>query len=347
MQKSNVIGIDLAKNVIQVCVISADGELVSNKAVSPKKLKEILAKTKPSIVAFEGCSACHFWGRFAQQFAHEVRIIGPRKVKAFLQGQKTDANDALAIAIAVSQVGMVFSQLKSRDQQILQSIETSRKFIDKQLVALMNHMRAYLYEYGITTARGKKSFSQLVANILGDSVDGYSELPVSLILPLRTMWERYKQTLEQRKDIEKQRNILMKQSQPCQRLIELEGVGEVCAAMLFCSLGDGKGFKNGRQASAYVGVTPKQFSSGGKVSMRGIDKVGGNKELRAALYLGALSFVISLPDKPKTTKQAWLISLVQRAGIKRACIAMANKTVRTAWALLATEKQYQKTLLPC
>jgi transposase len=347
MQKSNVIGIDLAKNVIQVCVISADGELISNKAVSPKNLKEISAKTNPSIVAFEGCSACNFWSRFVQQFAHEVRIIGPRKVKAFLQGQKTDANDAIGIAIAVSQVGMVLSQLKSKDQQILQSIETSRKFIDKQLVALMNHMRAYLYQYGITTARGKKSFSQLVANILGGSFDGYSELPVSLIPPLRTMWERYEQTLKQRKDIEKQRNILMKQSQPSQRLIELEGGGEVCAAMLFCSLGNGKGFKNGRHASAYVGVTPKQFSSDGKVSMKGIDKVGGNKELRAALYLGGLSFVISLPDKPKTTKQAWLISLVQRVGIKRACIAMANKTVQTAWALIATEKQYQKTLLPC
>jgi transposase len=190
----------------------------------------------------------------------------------------------------------------------------------------MNHMRAYLYEYGITTARGKKSLSQLVANILGGSVDGYSELPVSLIPPLRTMWERYEQTFEQRKDIEKQRNLLMKQSQPCQRLIELEGLGEVCAAMLFCK---------------YVGVTPKQFSSGGKVSMKSIDKGAGNKELRAALYLGALSFVISPPNKPKTTKQAWLISLVQRVGIKRACIAMANKTVRTAWALLATEKPYQ------
>lgn len=315
--------------------------------MSPRKLKEILAKAKPSIVAFEGCSARHFWGRFAKRFAHDVRVISPRKVKAFLQGQKTDANDALAIAVAVMQTGMVFSQLKSEGQQILQSIETSRKFIDKQLVALMNHMRAYLYEYGITTARGKKSFSQLVTNILGGTIEGNSELPVSLIPPLRTMWERYEQTLEQSKDIEKQRNALMKQSQPCQRLIELEGVGEVCAAMLFCSLGDGTGFKNGRQASAYVGVTPKQYSSGEKVSMKGIDKVGGNKELRAALYLGALSFVISLPDKPKTTKQAWLISLVQRVGIKRACIAMANKTVRTAWALLATETQYQKTLLPC
>jgi len=122
-----------------------------------------------------------------KEFAHEVRIIGPRKVKAFLQGKKTDANDALAAAVAVMQAGMVFSLLKSEDQQILQSIGTSRKFIDKQLVALMNHMRAYLYEYGITTARGKKSFSQSVANILGGIVERYSELSVSLIPPLSSM----------------------------------------------------------------------------------------------------------------------------------------------------------------
>jgi transposase len=242
---------------------------------------------------------------------------------------------------------MVFSQLKSQDQQILQSIETSRKFIDKQLIALTNHIRAYLYEYGITAARGKKSFTQLVVNILGHSEEGHCELPAGLIIPLRTMWERYEQTLEQGHDIEKQRNAIMKQSEPCQRLMALEGVGEVCAAMLFCNLGNGKGFKNGRQASAYVGVTPKQYSSGGKISMKGIDKIGGNKELRAALYQGALSVVISLPDKPKTTKQAWLIELIRRAGVKRACIAMANKTVRTAWALLATEREYEKRFLPC
>jgi transposase len=206
-------------------------------------------------------------------------------------------------------------------------------------------MRAYLYEYGITSARGKKSFSQLITNVLDDGLDINTELPDCLVPALRTMWERYTQTLVQITQLKKQRNALMKQSEPCLRLTELEGVGEVCATMLFVNLGDGKGFKNGRQASAYVGVTPKQYSSGGKVTMRGIDKAGGNKELRAALFQGAMSVIISLPDKPKTTKQAWLVALISRVGIKRACIAFANKTVRTAWALLSTGQHYQKTAI--
>ena len=128
MIKCNVIGLDLAKNVIQVCKISSDGELIYNKAVSPRKLRELLAKEKIAIISLEGCGSCHYWGRLAQQYGHDVRIISPKKVKAFLQGQKTDANDALAIAIASIQLGMVFSQLKSEEQQTVQTVEKSRKF---------------------------------------------------------------------------------------------------------------------------------------------------------------------------------------------------------------------------
>ena len=127
--------------------------------------------------------------------------------------------------------------------------------------------------------------------------------------------------------------------------MDLEGVGKVCAPMLYTSIGDGREFKNGRQASVYIGVTPKQHSSGGKTYMKGIDKLGGNKELRAALYQGALSVICALPSEPRTVKQAWLSELVKRAGVKRACIAMANKTVRTAWALLATGESYKPVLL--
>ena len=141
-------------------------------------------------------SECHCGdtggGRYAQVHSHDVKIISPRKVKAYLQGQKTDANDAVAIAVAASQVGMIFSQLKSEQQQILQSIESTRRFLDKQRVALVNHMRAYLYEFGMTSARGQKGFKQLMLNVLDDEVEG---LPISLKPPLQTMWDRYQETL--------------------------------------------------------------------------------------------------------------------------------------------------------
>jgi len=332
MTKSSVLGIDLAKRVIQVCHISKHGELLTNKAISPNKLKELLAKSRPSIVAMEGSGSSHYWARLAQQYGHDVRMISPKKVKAFLQGHKTDANDALAIAVASTQTGMRFSQIKKEDQQWLQTLETSRKYLERERTALSNHIRAYLYEYGIIMNRGYKSLRETMANVL-DPQD--SRLPACLKNTLRVLWERYQLTIEQFKETEKYKSELAKQLEPCRRLVKLEGVGAVCASMLYTSIGDGKEFKNGRQASAYIGLTPKQHSSGGKT------KQGGHKELRAALYQGALSYISRLPIDPRTQKEVWLMNLVKRVGVKRACVALANKTVRTAWALLNTGSNYQ------
>ena len=216
MRNSNVIGIDLAKDVIQVCKIDKHGELISNKAISPSKLKELLAKTVPSIVAMEGCGACHYWSRLAQKQGHDVRVISPKKVKGFLQGHKTDANDALAIAIASIQIGMKFSQIKTEEQQSLQTLETSRKFLGKELVALNNHIRAYLYEYGITSRRGRKSLRETMAIVL-DDLD--TRLPTCLKNTLGLLWERYKLTVEQLTEAEKYKAHLVNQLEPCQRLI--------------------------------------------------------------------------------------------------------------------------------
>ena len=338
MKNRNVLGIDLAKNVIQICKISSDGELIYNKAVSPNKLKQILAKEKESIVAMEGCGSCHYWSRLSEQYGHDTRVIAPKKVKAFLQGHKTDANDALAIAVAATQFGMVFSQIKNEEQQSLQTLEVSRKLLSKELTGLGNHIRAFMYEYGITSNKGQKGLRESVANAL-DIED--KRLPSCLKGTLNLLWERYRLTAEQLKQSEKEKAALVKQLEPCKRLMDLEGVGPVCASLLYASIGNGQNFRNGRDASVYVGVTPKQYSSGGKTYMIGIDKKGGDKGLRAALYQGAFSVIHKLPDEPKTTKQAWLISLVARVGVKRACIALANKTVRTAWALLATGQAYK------
>ena len=338
----SIYGIDLAKNIIQVCKIDQHGEIIFNKAISPKKLKELLIKQNPSMVAMEGCSGCHYWSRFAEEQGHDARIISPKKVKAFLQGHKTDANDALAIAIAATQPGMIFSQAKDEEQQSIQTLEKSRKFLDKELTALGNHIRAYLYEYGITTNKGRKSLRETVVIVLGGDD---ACLPSCLKETLRLLWERYQLTADQLKAAERFKHALVRQLEPCKRLLDLEGVGNVCASLLYANIGNGKAFRNGRHASVYIGLTPQQYSSGGKTYMKGINKQGGNKELRAALYQGAFSVIHKLPDEPTTVKQAWLIKLVDRVGVKRASIALANKTVRTAWALLATGKHYEPAML--
>ena len=263
----------------------------------------------------------YYWARLAREYGHDVRIISPKKVKAYLQGQKTDSNDALAIAVASLQIGMVFSQIKEIDQQSLQSLETSRKFLDKECTALSNHIRAYLYEYGITINKGHKSLRESIAIVL-DNAD--TRLPLCLKNTLEVLWNRYKLTLGQLKEIEKNKSALVKQREPCRRLLDLEGVGDVCASLLYASIGNGKEFKNGREASTYIGLTPKQHSSGGKIYMRGIDKKGGNKALRAALYQGALSVISRLPSEPITLKQSWLIDLLHRVGINHQCLSVRN-----------------------
>ena len=284
MLKSNIFGIDLAKTVLQVCQISQHGELVMNKAVNRQKLKELLANAKQSIVAIEGCGSSHYWGRYAEQFGHEVRIISPKKVKGF--GQKTDANDALAIANAALQIGLKYSKPKNEEQQSLQSLETSRVFLSRNITSLGNHIRAMLYEYGITSSRGVLGLNKAVQ----DTIDKPSLIPACLISTLRQLWEQYLHLKIEFTKLEKVKNTLVRQLKPCKSLMDLEGVAEICSGMRYSTIGDGKQFTSGRQAAAFVGVTPKQHSSGGKTNMTGIIKNGGVKELRCALYQGALRY---------------------------------------------------------
>lgn len=268
MLTNNVIAIDLAKNVLQACHISVHGELLSNKSLSRQQMKEFLAKAKPSIVDMEGCGGCHYWGQLAEKFGHEVRIINPKKVKGYLEGHKTDHNDALAIANAAIQIGIKYSRPKSLEQQSMQSLESSRRFLSRSLVSLAQHIRGTKLGYGVATPMGEKGLKVSVQAVL----DGETSIPASVVSVLSMLWEQYKQFKEKLISFEKEKNALTRQIEPCQRLMAIEGVGETTAAMLYTTIGDGKQFKNGRQASAFIGLTPKQHSSGGGESIHDWDR---------------------------------------------------------------------------
>lgn len=342
MTNRNVISLDLAKTTIQIAKISHHGEVIFNKAQSPAKVKLILANSAPSIVTMEGCGSFHYWGRLAQQYGHEVRGMSPKHVKPYVSRQKTDANDAIGIAIAAKQPNMPFCVVKSVAQQNLQCLTVSRKFLDKQVTQLGNHMRALVYEYGVAIGKSKRALNEAIPRLCCSQ---NSELPAPIQMLLTSLAEHYRDTTKCLKQIEKQLKQLVGQDEQCQRLLALEGVGEMGAAGLVANLAHTNHFKNGREASVYLGVTPKQFSSGGKTVMIGIDKRAGDSQLKSNLFLGALAYISRLKESPTTHKQQWLLQLVARVGVKRACIALINKTIRTAWSMLKYGTHYKPATL--
>jgi transposase len=338
MATVNTIGVDLAKTVIQVAVVSPSGKELQNKELSRTKFAEFLIKQKPALFAFEACSSAHHWARYAQEHGHQVRIIPAIAVAPFRQGHKTDKNDALAVAEAAKRPNIKEDPLKSIEQQGLQSVQRSRELLVQNRTALSNHIRGLLMEFGQVIPKGWAALQHHIPLILEDAENG---IPHMFRPTLHRMYQRYLQLKEDIDYLNEQIKQLVKQNEACSRLLEIEGVGPISAVLLFATLGTGKAFKNGREFSAYIGLTPKQYSSGGKTNLIGISRHIANHRLRSVLIQGARAYVHRLKE-PQTQKQKWLWALIQRAGYGKAAVALANKNVRTVWALLTTGDEYDR-----
>jgi transposase len=322
MNNLNTIGVDLAKNIIQVSVVSVRGKELVNKALTRAKFAEFLGKQKPSMVAFEACATAHYWARVAKRHDHKVKIIPARAVFPFRQGHKTDQTDALAVAEAALRPTIKEAPLKNIEQQGLQAVQRSRELLIQERTALSNHVRGLLMEFGVVVPQGFAALHRQAPEILED---GENELDLREDLGF----------------LDKQIEALVKQNPNCQRLTAMEGVGPISSILLFATLGTGEAFKNGREYSAYLGLTPKQYSSGGKANIVGISKKVANKRLRSVLIQGARAYVHKM-KAPRTPKDQWLWNLIQRAGHGKAAVALANKNVRTAWALLTAGTEYDR-----
>jgi len=338
MNGINVIGVDLAKDIIQVSVVTAHKQERLNKALSRRKFSEFLAKHKPSLVAFEACATAHYWTRVAQQHGHEVRIIPAKAVAPFRQGHKTDQNDALAVAEAAVRPNVKQAPMKTVEQQGLQAIQRSRELLIQNRTALSNHIRGLLLEFGIVIPRGFAALHRRMPEILED---GDTELPDFYRPTLHLLYERLIGLKSDIEVLDDQIAVLVKQNAACARLTQIEGVGPISSLLLYATLGTGIAFANSRQFSAYLGLTPKQYSSGGKTMLIGISRYVANKRLRSILIQGARAYIHRLKE-PKTPKQRWLWELIQRAGYGRAAVALANKNARTAWALLTQGDVYNQ-----
>ncbi len=338
MSYSTTVGVDLAKNVIQISVVSSRGKELVNRSLTRRKFAEFLGKQQPALVAFEACATSHYWARTAQRYGHVARIIPAKAVAPFRQGHKTDSNDALAVAEAARRPNIKDAPMKTVDQQGLQAIQRSRDLLVQESTALSNHMRGLLMEFGVVIPQGIASLRRRLPEILED---GDNEVPDMYRPTLHRLYVRF---LDLREDIEtmnKQVKELVKQHPDCKRLTALEGVGPISAVLLYASLGTGEAFSGSREFAAYLGLTPRQFSSGGKTNIVGLSKKVGNCRLRSVLIQGARAYVHKLKE-PKTSKDRWLMDLIERAGHGKAAVALANKNARTAWAMLTQGTEYQR-----
>ncbi len=338
MRYSTTVGVDLAKNVIQVSVISGRGKELLNRSLTRRKFAEFLGKHKPALGAFEACATAHYWARAAKRHGHVARIIPAKAVAPFRQGHKTDSNDALAVAEAARRPNIKEAPMKTVEQQGLQAVQRSRDLLVQECTALSNHLRGLLMEFGVVIPQGFAALQRMLPEVLED---GDNEVPDMYRPTLHRLHIRFLELREDIREMDKHVKALVKRHPGCNRLTALEGVGPISAVLLYASLGTGEAFSGSREFAAYLGLTPRQLSSGGKTNIVGLSKKIGNRRLRSVLIQGARSYVHKLKE-PKTRKDRWLMELIERAGYGKAAVALANKNARTAWAMLTQGTEYQR-----
>ena len=336
MNKSMTIGIDLAKTIFFVVVLAPSGKEVHRKKLRRHQILAFLANHPKAVVAMEACSGAHYWAREIKAAGHEVKLLPPQHIKAYLRRQKNDYNDAEAIAEA-AQYGRVRAvALKTVEQQLDQSMHRMRQALVADQTALVNRTRALLAEHGIIMPEGKANFRKTVVALLDDAENGVPWRLRELVdrqYQQYCVWEQelewYKQQIEDR----------VHQDAVCRDLMSIPGYGEIVSSAFRCWIGDGQQFKNGRDASAAMGLVPKQYSTGGKIILGSITKCG-DKHMRALIVHGARAFA-RVASKRNDRLSQWVCSLIERRGYNKAVIALANKLVRIGWAVVTRCEPYR------
>jgi len=342
--KNTKIGVDLAKEVIQVCIYT-NNSVHSNKEMTHNDFLLWLFNTKPTTIIFEACGTSNFWKQKAIEAGHEARLISAKLVATVRQNQRTDKNDALAIVQAAQLPDIQFIKGKNVEQQQLQTVQRLRELSIKQKNALNNQLIALLLEFNIRVSNKQGGLKGVIESVLEDAENGFSS---EFRQALDIAWKQYSQILESIRVYDECLDSSIKEHADCKRLLKLEGVGTLNAISLYIMLGcaDPGTFKKGKDASACIGLTPLQHSSGGKTKLGSIGKHVKNSMLRSQLVTGAMSFVQQVVKREAVTqKEAWVQGLVERRGKKCAAVALANKTVRTAYAMLAQGTEYKAELL--
>ncbi len=331
-----VVGIDLAKNVFHLHGIDASGNVVVRKKMSRTKLATFMAKLPACRVGMEACGGSHFWARKFLAMGHDVRMMGPQFVKPYVKSNKNDLVDAEAICEAVQRPSMRFVPGKGVEQQDIQSLHRARSMAVSHRTAQVNQIRGLLMEYGIVVPQRVANLRKALPCILEDGENELSPMFRDLLTGLRDEFVRLDERIA---GYDAKIKGLSEQSQLCKRLMGIPGVGPMSATALVAAVADANVFKNGREMAAWLGLVPRQYSTGGKPKLLGISK-RGDVYLRKLLVHGARA-ALRVADKKQDRRSRWAVEVANRRGHTVAAVALANKNVRTAWVLLNKGEEYK------
>jgi len=333
-----VLGIDLAKQSFQLHGVDENEQPILKKKMTRQKLKEFIIQLPPCLIGIEACGGSHYWKRFFESGGHQVKIIAPQFVKPYVKSNKNDAVDAEAICEAVQRPGMRFVPGKSIEQQDQQSLHRIRSQLVARRTAQSNQIRGLLLEYGITIPQGIGYVRKYIPQILENAENELSHLFREV---LQELYEEIKHLDERIQTLESKLESLSAQDENCQRLLSIPGIGLLTATALIAAIGDVSVFRNGREMAAWIGLVPRQHSTGGKPTLLGISK-RGDSYLRTLLIHGGRS-VVRTAGKHSDRKSNWVTELAERRGNNIASVAVANKNARIAWAVLTHKTTYQVT----
>ena len=340
MQEITTIGLDIAKSVFQVHGIDASGAVIVRRQLRRRQVLPFFRKLPACVIGIEACATSHHWARELEKLGHEVKLMPPRYVKPYVKRNKNDAADAEAICEAVTRPTMRFVPIKSPEQQSVLMLHRTRQLFVRQRTALINAIRAHLAEFGIVAGIGRNGVEKLLDLISKGEDDRIPPAARECLMALAAQLAMVKRQI-----LDADRRVLAwhRTSKISKRLEAIPGVGPLIATALVASIPDPSVFRSGRDLSAWIGLVPKQNSTGGKERLGSISKAG-NRYLRSLLVVGALS-VIRRAKQLGYTRHPWLVRLMERRSVKIAAIALANKIARIAWAMMARNESYRTPLL--
>jgi transposase len=334
----STIGIDLAKNVFQVHGVDAIGKVTITKKLRRSQVLALFERFPRCLIGMEACATSHHWARELRALGHDVRLMPASYVKAYVKRNKNDAADAAAICEAVTRPSMRFVPVKTAEQQSALMLHRTRDLLVRQRTQLINAMRAHLAELGLVAARGREGVQSLIALVR----DNVSQLPDLARSALQAILSQLDALGQQIANIERHLHAQHRVNEVSQRLETIPGIGVIGATAIAATVTDPKVFKSGREFAAWIGLVPRQNSSGGKERLGSISKQG-DRYLRRLLVIGATAVIRQARTHPD--EHPWLIQLLARRPAKVVAVALANKTARIAWAVLARGGTYRAPAL--